>query len=104
LKGVPPKIIHYQIILHTIIPHVHQIKYQLNPNYAAIIKQDINKLFAIGFIKPIEETTWFVLIVVIPKNNGKLRIYIDFRKLNATTKKDPYRLPFMDEVINTIAG
>jgi putative transposase len=41
-------------------------------------------------------------IVLIPKKNGKLRICIDFKKLNAATKKDPYPLPFTDEVLNTI--
>jgi len=44
------------------------------------------------------------LLVVVPKNNGKLRIYIDFRKLNVATKKDPYPLPFTYEVLNIIAG
>jgi len=29
---------------------------------------------------------------------------VDFRKLNAVTKKDPYLLPFTDEVINIVAG
>jgi hypothetical protein len=38
------------------------------------------------------------------KKNGKLRICVDFRKLNAITKKDPYPLPFTNEVINAIAG
>ncbi len=33
----------------------------------------------------------------------KMLIYIDFRKLNLTTKKDPSPLPFIDEVLNTIA-
>jgi hypothetical protein len=42
--------------------------------------------------------------VVVPKKNGKLRLYVDLKKLNATTKKDPYPLPFMDEVINTTVG
>jgi len=41
-------------------------------------------------------------IVVIPKKNGKLRICIDFRKLIAPTKKDPYPLSFTNEVINII--
>jgi len=36
--------------------------------------------------------------------NGKLEIYIDFRKLNEATKKDPYPLPFTDEVVNIVAG
>jgi hypothetical protein len=43
-------------------------------------------------------------IVVVPKKIGKLRICIDFKKLNATTKKDPYPLPFIDEVFYTVVG
>ncbi len=38
------------------------------------------------------------------KKNGKLRNNIDFRKLNITTKKDPYPLPFTNEVLNTVIG
>jgi len=38
------------------------------------------------------------------QENGKLRICIDFKKLNATAKKGPYPLPFTNEVLNTIAG
>ncbi len=37
------------------------------------------------------------------KKNGKLKISVDFRKLNKTTKKYPYPLPFSDEVLNTVA-
>jgi hypothetical protein len=40
--------------------------------------------------------------VVVLQKNGKLRICVGFKKLNVTTKKDPYLLPFTDEVINTI--
>jgi hypothetical protein len=41
-------------------------------------------------------------IVAIPKKNGKLKICVIFKKLNSTTKKNPYPLPFIDEVLNTI--
>jgi len=57
-----------------------------------------------GFTKPVEEATWLSPIVVIPKKNGKLIICIDFKKLNVAIKKDPYPLPFTNEVLNTIAG
>ncbi len=43
-------------------------------------------------------------IVVVPKKNGKLKICINFRKLNAVTKKDSHPLPFTNEMLNTIAG
>jgi hypothetical protein len=32
-----------------------------------------------------------------------LNFFIDFRKLNEATKKDPYPLPFIDEMLNIIA-
>jgi hypothetical protein len=38
------------------------------------------------------------------EKNEKFKICVDYRKFNATTKKDPYPLPFTNEVINTIAG
>jgi hypothetical protein len=44
------------------------------------------------------------LIVFVPKKYGKLKICVDFKKFNAITKKDPYMLPFIDEVINTVVG
>jgi hypothetical protein len=43
-------------------------------------------------------------IIVVTKKNGKLKIYIDFKKINVATKKDPYPLPFTNEVLNTIVG
>jgi hypothetical protein len=38
------------------------------------------------------------------QKNGKLRIYVDFKKLNVATKKDLYMLHFNNEVINTVVG
>jgi hypothetical protein len=39
LKGIPLEIAqHMMEQLDTIVPPVHQARYQLNPNYAAIIK------------------------------------------------------------------
>jgi hypothetical protein len=76
----------------------------LNPNYVTIIKHDIDKLLVVDFIKLVKEATWLSPIVVVFKKDGKLRICVDFRKLNPITKKYPYLLPFTNEVINTIAG
>jgi hypothetical protein len=56
------------------------------------------------FIQFVDEATWLSPIVVVPKKNGKLKIYIDFEKLNATIKKDPYHSPFTNEVLNKIIG
>jgi hypothetical protein len=88
----------------TIIPLAHQSNYKLNPNYATIIKQIIDKLLTVGFIKLVEEATCLSLIMVVPKKNGKLKICVDFKKLNTTTRNNLYRLPFTNEVINIIVA
>jgi hypothetical protein len=61
-------------------------------------------LFATSFSKHVEEATWLSPIIVVPKKNGKLKFYVNFKTLNVVIKKDPYLLPFIDEVINTIVG
>ncbi len=102
LKEIPLELAHHKIELDPIIPLAHQDKYKLNPNYVIEVKQDIDKLLGARFIEFVE-VTWLSPIVVVLKKNGKLKIYTDFRKLNAATKKDPYPLPFIDETLNTIA-
>jgi hypothetical protein len=104
LKGIPPKLAQHKVELDTTIPLAHQARYILNPNYAIIVKQNIDKLLANGFIEFIEEATWLSPIVIVPKKNGKLRICIDVIKLNVATKKDPYPLPFIDGVLNIVVG
>jgi hypothetical protein len=59
----------------------------LNVNYATIVKQNIYKLLAVGYIKLVEEAIWLSSIVVVLEKNGKLRSCVDFRKLNVETKK-----------------
>ncbi len=104
LKGIPPKITQHRIELEPIVPLVHQTRYRLNINYVAIVKQDIDKLLIASFIKPVEEATWLSSIVVIPKKNGKLKICVDFRKFNATTKKNPYPFLFMLKLLTQLLG
>jgi hypothetical protein len=50
----------------------------------------------------VEKASWPSRIVVFPKKNNKLRIYVDIQKLNITIKKDPYPLPFKDEIFNNV--
>jgi hypothetical protein len=103
LKGIPLELTQHKIELYTIIPLAHQARYRLNPNYVLIIKQYINKLLITIFIQYIEKATWLSPIIIVTKKNCKLKIYIDFRKLNLATKKDPYSLSFIDEMLDIVA-
>jgi hypothetical protein len=76
LKGIPLK-------LHSIVVNLIFQYHWLNPNYVDVVKQDIDKLLVAGFIQPMEEVCWLSVIVVVPKKNDQLQIYVNFQKLNA---------------------
>jgi len=38
----------------------------------------------------------------VPKKNGQLRFCIDYRRLNAITKKDVYPLPRIDDILDQL--
>ena len=40
----------------------------------------------------------------VKKLRGGIRLYIDYRKLNAITKKDRYLIPLIKEIIARIVG
>ncbi|MCO5575498.1 hypothetical protein L7F22_029299 [Adiantum nelumboides] len=74
-----------------------------------VIQQDallseVRKLLNAGFIYPVEDSKWVSLVVVTPKKNGKWRVCVDYKPLNATTKRNHFPLPFQDEILNEVAG
>jgi hypothetical protein len=60
-------------------------------------------LLTFRFIQFVKEATWLSPIVVVPKKNGKLTICINFKKLNAAIKKDPYPFPLTTKMLNIVA-
>jgi hypothetical protein len=104
MKGLNPEFYHHKINLAKDAIPVQQRRYRLNPNYAAKVKEEIDKLLRVGFIRPVKQAIWLSPIVVVPKKNGKLKVCVDYRKLNAATITDAFPLPFMDGVLDTVAG
>ena len=51
-----------------------------------------------------EYTEWASPVVIVPKKNGKLCVCVDYKPLNAATKRNYYPLPFQDEILNEVAG
>ena len=47
---------------------------------------------------------WASPIVLVRKKDGTLRFCVDYRKLNALTRKDAYPLPRIDDALDTLAG
>jgi hypothetical protein len=81
---------------------IKQRQYKMNPNYALKVRED--KLLDVGFIYPVETIQWLSPLVIVPKKNGKLQICVDYCKLNAQTKNDSFPLPFLDYILDFVAG
>ena len=47
------------------------------------IKEEINRLKEARFIYESEHTEWVSQLVVVPKKNGKLRVCVNLKKVNA---------------------
>ena len=80
------------------------------------------KLLDVGIIYPISDSNWVSPVQVVPKKSGITvvkneddqlvltrvqigwRECIDYCKLNAMTRKDHFPLPFIDQMLERLAG
>ncbi|GJZ68217.1 reverse transcriptase domain-containing protein [Tanacetum coccineum] len=101
---------------------VVQHQRRVNPKIHEVIKKEVNKLLDAGLIYPISDSPWVSLVHCVPKKGGMTvvekedneliptrlvtgwRVFIDYRKLNDSTRKDHFLLPFMDQMLERLAG
>ena len=67
------------------------------------VRTHVNDMLQAGAIRP-SSSPWCNAVVLIWKKDGGLRFCIDFRKLNARTKKDSYPLPRIQENVGELGG
>ena len=85
---------------------VKKISYKLAHKYKQIVKKEIDSMLAACIIYPIDQSKWASPMVVQPKKHDptKLRICVDFRDLNKVTLTDSFPTPYVDEILNEVAG
>ena len=64
------------------------------------IELKVKKLINSGIIREEQHPDWVANIVSLPKKNGKIWIYIDYRDLNVACPKDKFSLPITDVMID----
>ena len=74
---------------------IRQKERRMYPQLQLLVKAELERLLKAGFIKPVEITNWVSPIILVKKNNGKLRVCVDYRKLDAYTRKNHIQLHFI---------
>uniref|UniRef100_A0A2N9IHW0 G-patch domain-containing protein n=1 Tax=Fagus sylvatica TaxID=28930 RepID=A0A2N9IHW0_FAGSY len=101
--------INYDIVQHRILTllEVKPIKQKLHcmkPEWMLKIKEEVIKQLKAGFIKAVNQTNWVANVVPVPKEDGKVKMCIDFRDLNKACPKDDFPLPHIDVLVDNTAG
>ena len=67
------------------------------------LKVQLKELLRKGFIR-LCASPWGAPVLFVKKNNGSLRVCIDYHKLNHVTVKNKYRLSRIDDLFNQLHG
>ena len=68
------------------------------------MKDEIQKQLNLGFISVVEYPEWLANVVPIPKNDGKVRVCVDFKDLNKASPKDDFSFPHIGLLVDCTAG
>ena len=116
IPGISPDLCMHRIHLEDGSKSLMEHQRRPNPNLKEVVKKEIIKLLDAGVIYPISDSNW-VPAHAVPKKGGITvmkndnderiptrtvtghRMCIDYRKLNAATRKDHFPLPFIDQML-----
>ena len=120
IKGISPLICTHRIHLEEDVKPSRQPQRKLNPIMKEVVKKEVLKLLDVGVIYPIADSKWVSPTQVVPKKyevtmvaneHNELiptrvttgwRVCIDYRKLNASNRKDNFSLPFVDQMLERV--
>lgn len=75
--------------------------YRLTVDEEDCLKEELKTLLELDIIRP-SDGKYTSPVFFVPKKDGKLRLVVNFQKLNAITVKDGYPLPHIDDILDSI--
>ena len=122
LTGISPSFCMHRILMEEDYKLVAQLERRLNPTMKEVVRKEVVKLLEARMIYPISDSQWVSPVQVVSKKSGMIviknekneliptrtitgwRMCIDYKKLNKATRKDHFPLPFMDQMMERLAG
>ena len=74
---------------------------RIPPHMIEEVRTHLEQLHATGIIRP-SKSPYASPVVLVRKKSGKLRLCVDYRKLNERSVKDSYALPRIEEVLDSL--
>ncbi|CAN6687713.1 unnamed protein product [Malus baccata var. baccata] len=122
IKGISPTICMHKILMEDGVKPAIDAQRRLNPIMKEVVRNEVMKLLDAGMIYPISDSMWISPTQVVPKRSGITvvkndnnelvptrlttgwHMCVDYRKINAGTRKDHFPLPFIDQMLERLAG
>ncbi|GJY04141.1 reverse transcriptase domain-containing protein [Tanacetum coccineum] len=96
IKGIDLQFCTHKILMEDDSKPAIQQQRRVNSKIHKVIKKEVIKLLDAGLIYPISDSPWVSLVHCVPKK-GSIT-------LNDATRKDHFPLPFMDQMLERLAG
>ncbi|CAN6712517.1 unnamed protein product [Malus baccata var. baccata] len=122
IKGINPATCMHRILLEEGAKPTKEAQRRLNPLMMEVVKKEVIKLLDVGIIYPISDSKWVSHVQVVTKRFGvtvvkneaselvptrvqnSWRVCTDYRKINNTTRKNHFPVPFIDQMLKRLAG
>lgn len=80
---------------------VKQRYYNMSPHRLQLVNQELDKMLELGVVVP-SKSSWSSPVVLLDKPDGSKRFCVDYRLVNAVTKRDAYPLPQVTMILDRL--
>ena len=102
--GVNPSFIcHHLNVNPSIIPK-KQPPQCSSKEHSNVVEDEVAMLKQAGAIKEVFYPEWLANTVVVKKKTGKWRVCVDFTDLKKACLKDPFPMPWIDQLVDATVG
>ena len=104
MPGISPVHAAHKLNIAPSAKPVRQKVRRFYPDRHLVIQTEVDNLLHNGFIRSVKYPEWLANVVVVPKNENKWMVCVDYTNLNNTYLKDSFPLPRIDQIVDASAG
>ncbi|CAL8990140.1 unnamed protein product, partial [Prunus brigantina] len=104
MSGISPDVINHKLSISPTCKPVRQKRRSYDTERYEAMRNEVDKLKAIGFIREATYPVWLANSVMVRKAKGGWRMCQDYTDLNKACPKDSFPLPRIDQLVDATAG